>query len=201
LPQITSGRFIIFTKLGHRGLPEHRAQEHTEPFDVSAPAITKHLRVLESAGLIERRKEGRVNYCCLSEDGLEDASDWTAWTKPEALRQWWCPEGWIPAEIDVDLCAGGAFRIGMRRLSGGTPVYVHGHFGDVQPPERLTYPGQWENAFDGMPQTHVTVQFTDLGAATELLLTHENLPEIPVCLEHRSGWLAAWTRLEHTLTR
>jgi|SRR5207247_5057325 len=60
---------------------------------------------------------------------------------------------------------------------------------------------QWENAFDGMPQTHVTVQFTDLGAATELLLTHENLPEIPVCLEHRSGWLAAWTRLEHTLTR
>jgi len=52
-----------------------------------------------------------------------------------------------------------------------------------------------------MPKTHVTVQFTDLGAATELLLTHENLPEIPVCLEHRSGWLAAWTRLEHTLTR
>jgi predicted transcriptional regulator len=47
-----------------------------EPFDVSAPAITKHLRVLESAGLIERRKEGRVNYCCLNEDPLREADDW-----------------------------------------------------------------------------------------------------------------------------
>jgi len=48
-----------------------------EPFDVSAPAITKHLRVLESAGLIARRKEGRVHYCCLSnEDLLGEAGDW-----------------------------------------------------------------------------------------------------------------------------
>jgi DNA-binding transcriptional ArsR family regulator len=47
-----------------------------EPFDVSAPAITKHLRVLESAGLIARRKEGRVNYCCLSGDPLGEADDW-----------------------------------------------------------------------------------------------------------------------------
>jgi uncharacterized protein YndB with AHSA1/START domain len=45
-----------------------------------------------------------------------------AWTKPEILKQWWCPEGWTPTEIEVDLRVGGAFRIGMQRLSGGTPV-------------------------------------------------------------------------------
>src|SRR5262245_22822576 len=47
-----------------------------EPFNVSAPAITKHLRVLQSSGLITRRKEGRVNYCCLSEGPLREADDW-----------------------------------------------------------------------------------------------------------------------------
>src|SRR5436190_83840 len=47
-----------------------------EPFNVTAPAITKHLRVLESSGLITRRKEGRVNYCRLSETPLREAEDW-----------------------------------------------------------------------------------------------------------------------------
>jgi DNA-binding transcriptional ArsR family regulator len=48
----------------------------SEPFDVSAPAITKHLHVLESSGLITRRKEGRVNYCALNEASLREADDW-----------------------------------------------------------------------------------------------------------------------------
>ena len=48
----------------------------SEPFAVSAPAITKHLRVLESSGLITRRKEGRVNYCTLNEASLREADDW-----------------------------------------------------------------------------------------------------------------------------
>jgi uncharacterized protein YndB with AHSA1/START domain len=120
----------------------------------------------------------------------------SAWTKPEALKQWWCPEGWIPAEIEVDLRVGGAFRIGMRRLSGGMPVYVRGTFQEVHPPERLAYTWQWENAFEDMPQTRVIVQFTELGTATELQLIHENLPEIPVCLHYRTGWIAAFERLE-----
>ncbi len=57
-----------------------------EPFDVSAPAISKHLRVLESSGLISRRKEGRVNYCCLKPQLLQDAQPWieqqrTSWER------------------------------------------------------------------------------------------------------------------------
>ena len=46
------------------------------PFDVSAPAISKHLRVLEQASLIERRKTGRVRYCRLRLDPLEHAGNW-----------------------------------------------------------------------------------------------------------------------------
>jgi len=118
-----------------------------------------------------------------------------AWTKAEVLKQWWCPEGWVPAEIEIDLRTGGGFRIGMRRLDGGPAVYVRGCFQEVRAPERLAYTWQWENAFEGMAETQVIVEFKDLGPATELLLTHENLPEIPICLQHREGWLAALDRI------
>jgi DNA-binding transcriptional ArsR family regulator len=47
-----------------------------EPFSVSAPAISKHLRVLETSGLIERRKHGRIRYCRLRPVPLQEAGGW-----------------------------------------------------------------------------------------------------------------------------
>jgi DNA-binding transcriptional ArsR family regulator len=46
------------------------------PFDVSAPAISKHLAVLERCGLIERWKVGRVHYCRLVGRPLAEAASW-----------------------------------------------------------------------------------------------------------------------------
>ena len=48
----------------------------SEPFNVSAPAISKHLRILERAGLIERQKRGRVRYCRLLPEPVQDAAEW-----------------------------------------------------------------------------------------------------------------------------
>jgi uncharacterized protein YndB with AHSA1/START domain len=122
-----------------------------------------------------------------------------AWTTPEALRRWWCPAGWMPAEMEVDLCEGGLYRLGMRRVKGGPTVYVHGRFVEISAPHKLIYTWKWENAFEQMPETRVTVRLTEHGGATELELTHEPLPEIPVCLRHRTGWVEAWQRLEGIL--
>lgn len=47
-----------------------------EPFAVSPPAISKHLRVLEKSGLIARRKSGRVHYCRLRANALRRGGDW-----------------------------------------------------------------------------------------------------------------------------
>lgn len=47
-----------------------------EPFGVTAPAISKHLRVLERAGLIDRWKAGRVHYCRLKVKPLDEVTDW-----------------------------------------------------------------------------------------------------------------------------
>jgi DNA-binding transcriptional ArsR family regulator len=46
------------------------------PFSMSAPAISKHLAVLERSGLIVRWKTGRVHYCRLVADPLERAGTW-----------------------------------------------------------------------------------------------------------------------------
>ena len=55
-----------------------------EPFAVSRPAISKHLRVLERAGLVRRTREGRVSRCRLDPKPLAAASDWL-----EHYRRFW----------------------------------------------------------------------------------------------------------------
>jgi DNA-binding transcriptional ArsR family regulator len=47
-----------------------------EPFEMSFPAASKHVRVLESVGLIERTVEGRAHRCRLRAATLEPASAW-----------------------------------------------------------------------------------------------------------------------------
>jgi len=46
------------------------------PFRISAPAISRHLRVLETAQLIERRREGRVHLIRARPSGLQTAQQW-----------------------------------------------------------------------------------------------------------------------------
>lgn len=50
--------------------------ELAEPFDMSLNAISKHLMVLENAGLIARHKSGRTNICSLKPDSLHDVRAW-----------------------------------------------------------------------------------------------------------------------------
>lgn len=63
---------------------ERSVAELAEPFEMSAPAISKHLRVLERAGLLKQEKEGRVRMCHLVAQPLKEAADWV-----EQYRQFW----------------------------------------------------------------------------------------------------------------
>ena len=47
-----------------------------DAYDISQPAISKHLRVLERAGLIERRREGRQQIVRLKPERAEEAASW-----------------------------------------------------------------------------------------------------------------------------
>ena len=55
-----------------------------QPFRVSRPAISKHLRVLERAGLVRRTTEGRMSRCELDPSHLHEASEWL-----EQYRRFW----------------------------------------------------------------------------------------------------------------
>lgn len=58
-------------------LGECSVSELAEPFDMSMPAISKHLRVLERAGLITRRREAQKRPCRIEAGPLKDVADWT----------------------------------------------------------------------------------------------------------------------------
>ena len=60
------------------------ASELARPFRISAPAISRHLRVLADVGLVERRVRARWRVYGLRASGLRAASDWL-----ESYRQFW----------------------------------------------------------------------------------------------------------------
>ncbi len=55
---------------------EATVTELASPFDISLPAITKHLKVLERAGLITRSVDAQRRPCRLRPEGLQPAADW-----------------------------------------------------------------------------------------------------------------------------
>ena len=62
--------------LSRVSLGETSVSELAEPFDMSLPAISKHLKVLERAGLIERSREAQWRPCRLRADPLQQAADY-----------------------------------------------------------------------------------------------------------------------------
>ena len=63
---------------------EATVMELTEPFEMSQPAISKHLKVLERAGLIVRGREGQTRPCRLAVKPLRDANQWI-----ERFKEFW----------------------------------------------------------------------------------------------------------------
>ena len=57
---------------------EATVKELAEPFDMSLPAVSKHLKVLENAGLIERGREAQWRPARLQAGPLRDVNDWVA---------------------------------------------------------------------------------------------------------------------------
>ncbi|GAA2464600.1 ArsR/SmtB family transcription factor [Winogradskya humida] len=58
--------------------------ELAEPFAMTLPAVSKHLKVLERAGLISRGREAQWRPCKLEAEGLQEASEWV-----DRYRQFW----------------------------------------------------------------------------------------------------------------
>ena len=84
---------LVFGALAHpirRGIlarlsnGETTIAELARPFRVSAPAITRHMRILEEAGLLSRTKQGRAHRCRLEQKRMQEAEAWI-----EDHRKFW----------------------------------------------------------------------------------------------------------------
>jgi DNA-binding transcriptional ArsR family regulator len=71
----------ILAQLAHG---ETSVSELAAPYDISLPAVSKHLRVLEGAGLVARHKDGRVHRCRLVAEPMKGAAEWI-----EHYRKFW----------------------------------------------------------------------------------------------------------------
>jgi len=67
---------------------EATVMQLAEPFDMTQPAISRHLKVLEGAGLIARRAEGATRPCRLASDGVEAIDQWLAMMKGALARNY-----------------------------------------------------------------------------------------------------------------
>jgi uncharacterized protein YndB with AHSA1/START domain len=122
-----------------------------------------------------------------------------AWTKPEALKKWWFPAGWLPLAVELDVRDGGAYRLAMRQPVTGMHIAVSGRFLEVRAPERLRFSWRWSGAFDELPETLVTVDFVAFPGGTELILRHEPFIEAGDRHQHHTGWMIACGRLDRSL--
>ncbi|WP_353827677.1 ArsR/SmtB family transcription factor [Agromyces sp. SYSU T0242] len=55
--------------------------ELAEPFDLSLPAISKHIKVLEQAGLVTRARYAQFRPCALNAEMLDEITDWATHTR------------------------------------------------------------------------------------------------------------------------
>ncbi len=69
-------RRALLLRLAHEG--ERNVSELLEPFSISQPAVSKHLRILREAGLVRRRKEGRVRLYAIEASRLQEVYDWVS---------------------------------------------------------------------------------------------------------------------------
>ena len=70
--------------LARLALGETSVTELAEPFDMTLPAVSKHLKVLERAGLIARGREAQWRPCRIEARALKDVDDWL-----ERYRAFW----------------------------------------------------------------------------------------------------------------
>jgi DNA-binding transcriptional ArsR family regulator len=72
-------RLAILSRLATQG--ELTVQEIAQPFAMSLPAVSQHLKVLEQAGLILRRRDGQRRPCQIRPERLAEAMRWLNFTR------------------------------------------------------------------------------------------------------------------------
>lgn len=74
--------------LARLALGEATVMELAQPFEMTQPAVSRHLKVLEGAGLITRRVEGTKRPCRLAPGALAEIDRWLDWLRETRARNY-----------------------------------------------------------------------------------------------------------------
>jgi uncharacterized protein YndB with AHSA1/START domain len=119
-----------------------------------------------------------------------------AWTDPDLVRQWFTPRGGSSPSAEMDVRVGGRYRWGMKLL--GHVYYAVGEYIEVDPPNRLVFTFGWDRALVRLTDSLVTVEFTERGERTEVVITHERLTSRTLRTLHRLGWSECLANLDRS---
>jgi uncharacterized protein YndB with AHSA1/START domain len=119
---------------------------------------------------------------------------WRAWTDAQTLAQWFRPDATFSVPIvDVDLRAGGRFRILMVDAKG-EPFDLSGVYREVIVARKLVMTWGWREKQPGH-ESLVTVTLRPAGPGTELELLHEQYVDMENQPTHEQGWNGALDKL------
>jgi len=120
-----------------------------------------------------------------------------AWTKPEVMRQWFCPRDLTLVEAEADVRVGGRFHAVM---GSGTQKYtVNGTYREVIAGQRLVFSHRWEE--QDAVETLVTVEFADRDGGTLVTLAQQGFRNQESAEGHEGGWSSTLEHLELFLAR
>jgi len=122
-----------------------------------------------------------------------------AWVDPQVMTQWFARGPDMPpvTVVEADARVGGRYRVDCTCPPDNKVYKMTGTYSEVNPPTRLVFTWWWEGA--DIEPSRVIVEFRELGpASTEVILTHELLPE-PERDGHRKGWIECFEMLERAL--
>lgn len=123
--------------------------------------------------------------------------DFRAWTEAKNLGTWFHPSPEHSTVVaELDLRVGGKLHVEMPHKNGAVHKLKE-VFKAIHAPDKLAFTWVWEP--HGV-ESLVTLEFRDLGgAATEIFLTHEHLPDIERRDKHTHGWIGGLQQLDQFL--
>ena len=123
-----------------------------------------------------------------------------AWTEPEQIKKWSCPETVTLVDATADLRVGGQYSLSMK-IDDETTLVASGTYREIESPSRLVYTWDWDHGDHAVGETLVTVEFKELGEATEVVLTHDLFPSAEARDGHEQGWGSCLNQLENLYAR
>jgi uncharacterized protein YndB with AHSA1/START domain len=126
------------------------------------------------------------------------AAVWAAFVDPIVLAKWWGPAGFSIPSLEYRPEVGESYRIEMQPPTGDA-FYLAGVFREVDPPVRLVYTFEWEDPDPDDLETLVELSFSDLGAATRVVMDQAVFKTEARRQLHRDGWTESFDKLEALL--